>query len=79
LDSEWSEEFNQSLSIVQNKIIALNNLKESSTGQTLKRLVEEKLSKDLDIQKNMIGFAHDNGSNLKGENIGLSSLIKQEG
>ena len=79
LDSEWSEEFNQRLSIVQNKIVALNNLKESSTGQALKRLVEEKLFIDLDIQKNMIGFAHDNGSNLKGENIGLSSLIKQDG
>jgi len=40
--------------------------------------MNEKLLKNDNIQKNLVGFAHDNGSNLKGENIGLSCLLKQD-
>ena len=78
LEKEWHEELQTHITSVKNQIIALSDLKESSTGQTLKDIVESRLFTNDDIKKNMIGLAHDNGSSLVGENIGLASLLKKE-
>jgi len=79
LDRQWSSELNHDITLVHNKIISLTNLKDTSSGQTLNEIIHEKLFQDQDIKKNLVGFVHDNASNLKGDNSGLSSLLKKDG
>ena len=79
LDKSWDEESNAEITSVQNKIIALTNLKESSTGQTLMEIVEKKLFINEEVKKNLVGFVHDNGSALVGDKLGLTTRMKNEG
>ena len=79
LDKTWDEELKTQITKAQNKIIALTNLKESSSGQTLMEIAEKKLFVNENVRKNMIGFAHDNGSALVGDKIGLAALMKKDG
>jgi len=72
------EELKTEVTKIKNKIIALSDLDEQSNGKTLKEIIEKKLFDDERIKKNLIGFVHDNGSSLVGENIGLASLLKQD-
>ena len=79
LDRQWSSELNHDITLVHNKIISLTNLKDTSSGQTLNEIIHEKLFRDQDITKSLVGFVLDNASNLKGDNFGLSSLLKKVG
>jgi len=42
-------------------------------------IVEDKLLKNENIKKNLVGFSHDNGSSLTGEHKGMSALLKSQG
>ena len=78
LEKSMKEELKTEVTKIKNKIIALSDLDEQSNGKTLKEIIEKKLFDDERIKKNLIGFVHDNGSSLVGENIGLASLLKQD-
>jgi len=78
LDKEWREEYKEDVTTVKNKVIALTDLEESSSGISLNKIIENKLFCDERIKRNFIGLAHDNGSSLVGENIGLCSLLQKE-
>jgi len=64
---------------LENRIIGIKNLEESSTGDALLKVVKEKL---LDmapqIKDNFRGIVHDHGSNLSGKHKGLSVLLENE-
>jgi len=79
LEKEWQETLKTNVTTVKNKVIAISDLEESSTGKSLKEIVETKLFSNEKIKKHMIGLAHDNGSSLVGENIGLINLLTKDG
>lgn len=79
LDQEWDEELKSQITIIQNKIISITKLKESSSGKVLKDIIEKRLFKHPNVKKNLLGFVHDNGSNIVGENIGTVTLLKKSG
>ena len=78
LDSDWNEEIQSNITCIKNKIIALSSLKESSSGRTLQNILETRLFWNKEVKKNMVGFAHDNGSNFAGEYTGLAALLSKE-
>jgi len=51
LDKEWVEDLKDDVTIIKNKIVTLSNLEDSSSGQTLKEIVEEKLFSNEQIKK----------------------------
>ena len=64
---------------LQNRVIGLKYLGESSTGETVYNIVKDKLlTLDSQIKDNFIGLAHDHGSNLSGHRIGLVGQLKAE-
>lgn len=79
LAQEWDEELKISTTKVNNKILSLTNLKESSSGKTLMEIVQNKLFRSDDVKKNLIGFVHDNGSSLVGDKLGLVTLLQKSG
>lgn len=78
LEKTWHDGLKMDITAVKNKIIALSDLAESSTGETLKEIVEKRLFINESIKQNFVGFAHDNGSSLIGENNGLKSLFQKD-
>ena len=58
---------------IQNRVISLKYLGESSTGEQFITLL-----KITQIKDNFIGLAHDHGSNLSGHRIGLVGQLKAE-
>ena len=77
--NEGSNEF-RNLQI-QNKVVGLKYLSDSSTGKTLYNIVQEKLF-DLSpqIKNNLTGFTHDHASSLSGKGLGLyGHLLKDFG
>ena len=64
---------------IQNRVIGLKYLGESSTGETIYNTVNDKLfSLSPQIKDNLIGLAHDHGSNLSGHGIGLVGRLKAD-
>ena len=64
---------------IQNRVIGLKYLGESSTGLTIYNFVKDKLlNLDNQIKHNFVGLAHDHGSNLSGHGIGLVGQLKSE-
>ena len=64
---------------IQNRVIGLGYLGESSQGQALYSILKNKLL-DLShqIRDNFIGITHDHGSNIAGHRIGLVGQFKNE-
>ena len=79
LAKEWNEDLQSNLTTIKNKIFSLSNLKESSSGQTIKSIVEDRLFSSEQIRSNLVGIAHDNASSLTSPNIGLITLLEQSG
>ena len=79
LSKDWEEDSEAEITSIKNKIIGISNLKESSSGLTLLEIIESKLLKNENVQKNLVGFAHDNGSSLTGEYFGVTKLLKNKG
>ena len=67
LDSDQNEDFQSNITSIKNKIIAISNLKESSSGKALQNIVDIHLFQKEEVKKNFVGFVHVNGSNLTGE------------
>jgi len=64
---------------IQNRIIGIKYLEESSTGKTIYQIVQDKLlSLSDEIKNNLIGTVHDQGSNLTGPHIGLIKHLKND-
>ena len=79
LDTEFHQEINSDVTRIRNRVIGLATLKECSSGKTLKKIIDDKLFTSEDLKNSMKGFAHDNGSQLVGSNIGVTSLLKNDG
>ena len=63
---------------IKNRLVGLTALKESSFGKDYFNIVEENLFHfDKKIEENLVGFTHDNASNLSGSRMGLSGLLRQ--
>jgi len=63
---------------IQNRVIGLKYLEESSNGQTLFNIVKTKLLDTSEqINNNLVGFAHDHASSLSGNGIGLLGHLKR--
>ena len=60
LDSDWNEDFQSNITSINNKIIAISNLKENSSGKTLQNIVDTHLFQKEEVKKNFVGFVHDN-------------------
>lgn len=64
---------------IENKIIGLKYLEESSDGKTIHDIIQEKLfNSNANIKKNFIGLTHDNAGALKGSGIGLVGRVKSD-
>ena len=73
------EEDGTNLEELQNRIIAISALKDSSRGEALFEIVNEKIFMNNEIIKeNLIGLTHDNANSLSGEDNGLIGLIRKE-
>lgn len=64
---------------IQNKIIAMNQLRTSSSGRTMLDIINNKIFDNENIEKNLIGLTHDFASSLTGPNIGLVKLLRDKG
>ena len=63
---------------IQNRVIGLKYLEESSNGKTLFNIVKSKLlDTNEQIKNNLIGFTHDHASSLSGSGIGLFGHLKR--
>jgi len=62
---------------IQNKLVGLYSLKDSSDGKTMLKAVQEKLLINQEIINNLTGLTHDNVGALKSEEVGLVGLLKQ--
>jgi len=64
--------------VLQNKIIAIKYLKESSNAKTMLQIIDEKIfGLDEKIKSNLVGFVHDHASVLNGETNGLVALLRK--
>jgi len=64
---------------LQNRIIGIKYLKESSDAKTMFHFVQEKLlNLNPQIESNMVGYVHDHASNLSGLHNGLGALLKDK-
>ena len=64
---------------IENRMLGLKYLEESSTAATHLNIVKEKLfSLDSNIIKNLVGYAHDAAATLSGESAGLGVLLNEE-
>ena len=63
---------------IQNKILGIKYLKESTTAKTLFETTQQKLF-DLseEVKANFVGFVHDHASSLSGPQNGLGQLMKE--
>jgi len=76
----WKNETNKNHEItskLQDKLLSITYLKESSNAQTMFRLVKENLLTE-DLQSNFIGYTHDNAESLASQKNGLAGLLKKE-
>ena len=72
-------ENNQLRTKIQNRIVGIKYLEESSTGATIYQIVKEKLLElSAEIKGNLIGTVHDRGSNLTGPEFGLIKHLKDD-
>ena len=66
-------------SSIENRIIGLKYLEESSSAEVLYETVQEKLlALDPEIRNNFRGLAHDHASNLSGTHKGLGALLEKD-
>ena len=79
LDLEWNDELQENISTIKNKIIALHNLKESSSGKTMEEILNLKLFQTEEIKNNLIGIVHDCASSFTGSDVGLINLLQKAG
>lgn len=64
---------------IQNRIIGIKYLEDSSTGATIYKIVNEKLlSLSEEIKNNLVGTVHDRGSNLTGAEAGLINRLQND-
>ena len=64
---------------IENRLIGLKYLEESSTAITILNIAKEKIfSLDESIKKNLVGYAHDDAAVLSGEVGGLRGLLNEE-
>jgi len=64
---------------IQNRVIGLKYLGESSSGLMIFNALKDKLlNLDNQIRNNFVGLVHDHGSNLAGHGIGLVGQLKSE-
>jgi len=67
-----------SITQIKNKVVGVKYLSESSDGETMYKIVREKvLDLSPSIGNNLVGLAHDMASSLTGENIGLIDYIRE--
>lgn len=78
LESEKDNKFNSEITVVKNKLVAIEKLNESSTAEKLYEILNNKIFYDEDIKKNFIGMTHDRGSNLIGSHKGLVTRMKKD-
>lgn len=70
---------NLSRTSIKNKIVGVKYLSESSSGETMYNIVNEKLfDLDFDVKSNFIGLAHDLASSLTSEAKGLISYLRED-
>jgi len=76
---EFADDKGMIRNYLQNKIIGIKYLEESSSAKTTFQIAKEKLL-DLseEIKKNFVGFVHDHHSTLTGDKGGLGVLLKTE-
>ena len=76
LDREENDD-NKNMTEIKNKVVGIKTFKESSTGQTIYNILQEKLFSSPEILQNLVGVVHDRGSNLVGSDLGFVSLLKK--
>ena len=79
LITEWDQNLKENITQIKNKIISLSNLKESSSGLSLKNVIEERLFSSESIKNQFFGLTHDNASSLTSPNCGVVALLEQNG
>lgn len=66
-------------SYLQNKVVGIRYLKESSSAQVMHQATKQTiLSLDEDIPTNLVGYVHDHASNLSGPYNGLGALLRKD-
>ena len=76
---KYISEGNMQRTSIENRMIGLKHLEESSTGEALFQVVKEKLLDfSSEIKINFKGLVHDHASNLSGSNIGLGALLRKD-
>ena len=63
---------------VNDKFLGLTKLEEKSNGETMRKIVQEKLFWSSTIKRNLLGMTHDRGSSIVGGNVGLISLLEED-
>ena len=76
---KYISEGNMQRTSIENRMIGLKHLEESSTGEALFQVVKEKLLDfSSEIKINFKGLVHDHASNLSGSNTGLGALLRKD-
>jgi len=63
---------------IENKLLGIKTMGESSDSQALLAIVEGKVLKNDDISQNFVGITHDNASCFTGSNTGLIVLLRDK-
>jgi len=77
LKTHYSEDLRSQLLTLENHILCIEELKESSTGKVFYNILDEKIFKSEQLKNNWIGMAHDGASNLCGEELGLVGQLNK--
>ena len=76
---QYTTEENVFKTCIENRIVGIKHLEESSTGEALYQVVKEKLLDfSPEISTNLKGMVHDHASNLTGMNIGVGALLRKD-
>jgi len=76
---QYGEESGITRTKIENRIIGIKYLEESSKGEVLFNAVQEKLlNLGTEVKNNFRGLVHDHGANIAGFNIGLTGLLEKE-
>ena len=63
---------------IKNKFVGIKAFEENSSGLTMYNMLESKFLSNEAVMKNLVGVAHDRGSNIIGSEKGLITLLREK-
>ena len=76
--TQEKDEKNYNMTSIKNKFVGIKAFEENSSGLTMYNMLESKFLSNEAVMKNLVGVAHDRGSNIIGSEKGLITLLREK-